>query len=115
MQSNSTSQAIDAVFQGQFLLDYTGLSALVFFAYDHILSISREVQLIWRKNFRVTTSLYLATRYLPLPLLVVQLLPLISTPNQETVLYNLYHKQRVKHILSDRHYNGVDFTDICNI
>ncbi|KAF8582590.1 hypothetical protein K439DRAFT_140110 [Ramaria rubella] len=92
----STLQTLAVATQAQNLMYYISSSALVLFAYDHILSISREVEFIWRRNFRLTTFLYLATRYLPLPLLIMQLIP--------------FHRQT-----ADRHYNGLDCTDICNI
>ncbi|KAF8589320.1 hypothetical protein K439DRAFT_418636 [Ramaria rubella] len=89
------SQAAAQVVQEQYLWNYAYSSALVFFTYDHIISVSREAELIWRRNFRLTTFLYFATRYLPLPLLVWQLIPSSSFPDDETVLDNWSREQRV--------------------
>jgi len=41
------------------------LSMLVVFFYDYLLTLSREVELIWQGSFQFTTVLYFMARYLP--------------------------------------------------
>ncbi len=42
------------------------MSSLVLTIYDHILTVSQEVEYVWRRKFTAATVLFLANRYLAL-------------------------------------------------
>ncbi|KAF8585178.1 hypothetical protein K439DRAFT_1077011 [Ramaria rubella] len=71
------------------------VSTLAIFAYDFLLSFSREIELVWLKTFRFTTILYFMTRYLPIGFLLVQ------------VAVDSYELQRVRVLLFVRRFESL--------
>jgi len=66
MSSHHASLATDQVHGREIDVVVAGnLSMLVLFAYDYILNLEREVELIWHGSFQFTTILYFMVRYLP--------------------------------------------------
>lgn len=45
---------------------------IALFVYDHLLCMSREMQLMWQPTLRFSTMLYMMTRYLLYGLLLTQ-------------------------------------------
>ncbi|KAF8573951.1 hypothetical protein K439DRAFT_1642570 [Ramaria rubella] len=78
-------------------LGYIYFSVIVFYGYDIILKMSREIELMWRKKPRITTFLYIATRYAAVPRLLIQPLPI---QNNTKTCDSLLHTADALYVLS---------------
>jgi len=60
-------------------------------AYDYLLTLSREIELVWKSQFRLSALLYLVARY---PVLVIRILSCVTAelnPTPQVIVFILRH------------------------
>ncbi|THG93861.1 hypothetical protein EW026_g7488 [Hermanssonia centrifuga] len=77
-QLSSDSGAIIAAFQADLTGTFAIVSMTALIAYEYIMTIDQEVEMIWRRKWTLVTWLFMANRYITIAFIIWEASPLTA-------------------------------------